>query len=78
MHEVDGKREEIRYLRCAHCNYLFFASLRQKNKYLRMTTNERTAFHNLLSGFKSESINRTGGDLWKDASVSSSEDNKNG
>jgi hypothetical protein len=68
------KTENIQYLMCVHCNFIFFASPRHKKKYLRMTAKERSAFRGFLSGLEAGTINTTGGDLWEEASASSSSD----
>lgn len=34
----------IRYLKCAHCNYLFFASRKDKEKYLAIKNRESEGF----------------------------------
>ena len=63
----------VHYLKCRHCNYIFFASENDKKRYLRMTGRERSAFRSLLSGYKDEAFNKTGRSVWKEASSRASE-----
>lgn len=55
----DGKHYGVEYIKCLHCNYMFFATMRDKNKYLKIQelTKERfSALYENLSGTKTEEL----------------------
>ena len=66
----------IRFLKCKHCNYIFFASANDKKRYLKMQDRERFAFRGLLSCSKDEALLRKGCDPWEEVSSKAS-DNTN-
>ena len=64
--------KKVHYIRCRFCNYMFFASPRDKQKYLKMTAKERSAFRDLLSSVMLKQYNNMGRESKKDASASAS------
>jgi len=69
--ETKFKWKRVYYLKCLYCNYLFFASKSNKQKYLDMTAKERSAFRGLLSSSLLKHTKRVGCEPKKDASASS-------
>ena len=37
----NGRMKYVHYIRCRHCNYIFFASINDKKRYLKMQDKER-------------------------------------
>jgi len=64
--------KNVRFLTCQFCNYYFFASPKDKTKYLEMTTKERSAFREMLSYTKPKQLHGGGRNSKKGVSVSSS------
>jgi len=61
----------IHYLKCLHCNYLFFTTKAQKEKYLELVGKDKdsfSAFLNSLSSLKTKHSNKIGGPKGKDVS----------
>ena len=71
-HKMHTKK--VHYISCQFCNYMFFASPKDKSKYLEMTAKERSAFRGLLSRTLLKQYSGGGSDPKKDASASSSSD----
>lgn len=69
--ETKYRWQKVHYLKCLYCNYLFFASKSHKQRYLDMTTKERSAFRGLLSNTMLKQSKSVGCESEKDASVSS-------
>ena len=59
----------VHFLKCRFCNYIFFARETDKKRYLELTTRERSALTNWLSGAKSKHSNTRVAKKDKDASV---------
>jgi len=65
---TNQRMKYIHYLKCRHCNYIFFASPNDKKRYLKMQDRERSAFHTMLSCLKDEALIENGSSVWKEAS----------
>jgi hypothetical protein len=39
-HPASGKEIKIEYLNCAHCNWRFFANIKEKEKYMKVKKKE--------------------------------------
>jgi len=46
---TNQRMKYVHFLKCVHCDYIFFAKKSDKERYLKFTTNERSAFDVTLS-----------------------------
>jgi len=68
------KWNHCHYLKCVHCNYMFFATLKQKELYLKLNGKDKdsfSAFFNVASSLKAKHPNRVGATKKGDVSSSS-------
>ena len=70
----------IRYIKCIHCNYLFFAKKSDKDKFLKYQGKDKesfSAFLKALSGLKTKRYRKAGSEERKDVSSRCSDILKN-
>ena len=66
----------VRYIKCIHCNYLFFARKVDKENYLKYQGKDKESFSAFLksvSNLKAKHSNKVGGDKREDVSSSGSD-----
>lgn len=63
LKEPKKRWKYVEFLKCRHCNYMFFTTLKQKQKYLRIHGKDKdsfSAFLKTLSSAKTEQSNSKG------------------